>query len=77
MTPRDPRRKKKSRRQSFVALPNAPTSPPLHIRESVGRTIDVLQQLALRRPNCILLVESIVRAMISEKREDDPENEPE
>jgi hypothetical protein len=49
----------------------------MHIRESVGRTIDALQQLALRRPNCILLVETMVRVMIRERRKDDPENEPE
>lgn len=58
-------------RERLPLLPGPLRQPSLEIRESLGRTIDMLQQLALRRPNSVVMVEEIVRVMVSAKRADD------
>lgn len=62
--------KKESRRQLFIVSPNGSARSngvSGRTRACVRRIIDMLQQLALRRPKSVLLVEAVVHAMLTAK----------
>lgn len=53
-----------SSRQLYVSS----RAPSLHTRQSLGRTIDQLQVLALERPNLVPLIERFVQALLTDHR---------
>lgn len=67
--PRSPRRTE-SRRQLFVVSPNGSARSngvSVRVRACVLRIINMIQQLALRRPRSIYLIEAVVLAMLTAK----------
>lgn len=59
-------------------MPNSST--PERLRESLKRIIDMLQQLILKRPETVPLIEIVVKAILAEQiqseKKDDPPDDP-
>lgn len=73
MTRKSRRYRTRSRANSTKrVMKNSYGSPPKHIRESLGRLVNILQTLAVERPMMVPLLENFAQGLMTEKRHDDP-----